>query len=412
MDPAESGSKSGSIFGGMLLICGSCIGAGMLALPILTGVAGFLPTLIMFVVAWLFMTITALLIVEVNSSFEKPVNFITMIGRTLGQTGRFLSWLLYLFLFYALLVAYLSGSGNHLANFVRQMFSLNLPDWLGSFLFVIVFGWVIYFGTRPVDLLNRGLMFGKILSFIGLVVLGVNYVVPKHLTYVNMKYSFFSLPVLIISFGFHNMIPSLSQYLNGDIKRIKISILAGSILTFCIYIVWEIVSLGVLPVQGEFGIFDSFKKDIGAAQAIRNFIGFSSFGVFAQLLAFFAILTSFLAQSLSLVHFLSDGFSLKKKKNENFWMCLVAFLPPVIFSLLFPQLFYAALNFAGGFCAVILFGVFPALMVWVGRYRHKIPTNYKITGGQPLLVSILVFALFIVFYQLSIMMGFKLFPKP
>lgn len=406
-------TDSGSIFGGMLLICGSCIGAGMLALPILTGVAGFFPTLIMFVVAWIFMTTTALLIVEVNSSFEKPVNFITMVGRTLGQTGRFFSWLLYLFLFYALLVAYISTSGSHLASFIKQMGFISIPDWFGSVLFVIAFGWVVYFGTRPVDLLNRGLMFGKILSFLGLVFLGMTYIASKHLSYVNVKYSMFSLPVLIISFGFHNMIPSLSQYLGGNVKRIKQSILAGSILTFCIYIVWEIVALGVLPVEGAFGVFDSFKKDIGAAQAIRSYIGFNSFGVFAELLAFFAILTSFLAQSLSLVHFLSDGFCIKRKmQTENIWMCLVTFLPPLIFSILFPQLFYAALNFAGGFCAVILFGVFPALMVWIGRYRHKIPSNYKIIGGQPLLIFILLFALFIVFYQLSNMLGFRIFPKP
>ncbi len=31
--------KSGSVLGGMLLIAGSCIGAGMLGLPVLTGLS-------------------------------------------------------------------------------------------------------------------------------------------------------------------------------------------------------------------------------------------------------------------------------------------------------------------------------------------------------------------------------------
>jgi tyrosine-specific transport protein len=41
-------NKPGSIFGGVLLIAGSCIGAGMLGLPIITGIAGFFPSLLMF----------------------------------------------------------------------------------------------------------------------------------------------------------------------------------------------------------------------------------------------------------------------------------------------------------------------------------------------------------------------------
>ena len=63
--------KHGSILGGMLLITGSCIGAGMLGLPILTGLAGFYPTLVMFFLAWAFMTTTALLLVEVNGWHKK-----------------------------------------------------------------------------------------------------------------------------------------------------------------------------------------------------------------------------------------------------------------------------------------------------------------------------------------------------
>ena len=43
--------KEGSVIGGILLIAGSCIGAGMLGLPILTGLVGFFPSLILFGIA-------------------------------------------------------------------------------------------------------------------------------------------------------------------------------------------------------------------------------------------------------------------------------------------------------------------------------------------------------------------------
>lgn len=399
--------KQGSILGGTLLITGSCIGAGMLALPILTGMAGFFPTMIMFFVAWIFMTTTAFLLIEVNSWFEKPVNLLSMVGRTLGKFGQYISWLLYLFLFYALLVAYISLSGSHVSGFANSLFHIQTPRWSGSLFFVLLFGWFVYLGTRPVDMVNRWLMLGKIGAYLLLLAFGFQYFSGEKIFYSDIKFAFFAVPILIISFGFHNMIPSLFTYLGGDVARMKQSILYGSLFTLVIYLVWEVMALGILPPDV---ILKSYTSNLDAATAIQRYLNKSVVGSFASSLAFFAILTSFLAQSLSLVHFIGDG--LKAKKRQSIWLCTLALLPPLAFALIKPDVVYKALNFAGGFCAVILFGVFPALMVWIGRYRKKIPSDYRITGGQPLLICILLFALFIVFYQLTMMFGLSIFPKP
>ncbi len=401
--------KVGSVFGGTLLITGSCIGAGMLGLPILTGIPGFFPSSAMFIIAWLFMLTTAILMVEILGWFDKPVNLISMVEHTLGSVGKTLCWFLYLFLFYALLVAYMSASGNHVSLFIESNFHLPLPNWAGSLFFVIVFGWMVYLGTKPVDHLNRYLMYGKILSFILLIVLGIQYIVPRFLLRFQPKYALFTFPILIISFGFHNMVPVLMKYMGGDRKRVRKSIYAGSFLTVFIYIIWEIVTLGVLP-YGD--IFHSYKIDVDAAQALRTYLGSSFIGYSAQSLAFFAILTSFLAQALSLTNFLSDGFKIKYKERENIWMCLLALLPPLAFSILFPDFFFQALNFAGGICAVVLFGIFPALMTWIGRYQKRKLLPDRVPGGRPLLILIFLIACFIFFDQFTTMLNFNFLPKP
>lgn len=401
--------KSGSVFGGTLLIAGSCIGAGMLGLPILTGIPGFFPSSIMFFIAWLFMLTTAVLMVEIMGWFKRPVNLISMVEHTLGPIGKVLCWFLYLFLFYALLVAYISASGNHVSLLAKDGFGAFLPNWAGSLFFLIVFGWMVYLGTKPVDHVNRYLMVGKIVSFLLLVILGVQYIVPKLLLHYEPKYALFTFPILIISFGFHNMVPVLMKYMKGDRKRVRQSIYSGSFLTVIIYLFWEIVTLGVLPI-GE--IHHSYNIDVDAAQALRTYLGSSFIGYSAQGLAFFAILTSFLAQALSLTNFLSDGFKIQHKERENVWMCLLALLPPLIFSFLFQDLFFQALNFAGGICAVVLFGIFPALMTWVGRYQKKNLLEDRVFGGRPLLILILLIACVIFFDQLSTMLNFNLFPKP
>lgn len=401
--------KKGSVIGGVLLITGSCVGAGMLGLPIITGLVGFYPSLLLFAIACFFMTSTALLVVEVDQWFEGRTNFITMVTSLLGPVGRVACWFLYLFLFYAILVAYIAGSGQHFA----ALFKSSLPVWVGSVLFVILFGWVVYLGTRPVDLLNRGLMFAKILVYLILVGVGFQYVSPGLLTYVDVKYSFFALPLLIISFGFQNMIPTLSHYLGGDIKRIKQSIIGGALFTLLIYIFWQIIALGSLPIDGDNGILSSFKKGVDAAVALQNQVNSAWIGTFASLLAFVAILTSFLAQTLTLVHFLGDGMRIKHDGHkENIGLCLLALVPPLVFAIINPSIFYKALNFAGGICAVVIFGVFPVLMVWRGRYFLDQEYDYRVRGGKPLLGVLFFIAIFIVFYQLTVMLGLSIFPVP
>lgn len=407
---AKAPPKKGSVFGGMLLIAGSCIGAGMLGLPILTGMAGFLPSLLMFMVACIFMTATSLLIVEVGQWFNGKTNFVSMVTRMLGPLGRVACWVLYLFLFYALLTAYIAGSGNHLSS----IFSGVLPTWAGSIFFVVLFGALAYFGTRTVDLTNRFLMIGKIAAFVALIALGFRYIMMDRLEYFNIKYSFFPLPILIISFGFQNMIPTLSHYLDNDIKRVKQSIISGAVFTLCIYLLWMILALGVLPVDGDNGILQSYLSGIDAAQALRENLANPLIGTFAACLAFFAILTSFLAQTLTLVHFLADGFNVETGYRENPWICLLALIPPLIFAIFDPSVFYAALSFGGGICAVVLFGILPVLMVWRGRYGLKEHHEgaYKVAGGKKLLVFLFCVATFIFFYQLSVTAGFDIFPKP
>ncbi len=398
-------AKKGSVLGGTLLIGGSCIGAGMLALPIITGLAGFVPAMVMFFCAWGFMTITALLMIEANAWFKDKVNIISMVGHSLGKWGRLISWTLYLFLFYALLVAYISGSGNLASTFLNWSFSWNIPIWIASLFFVLLFGWLIFLGTRPVDLWNRVLMVGKIATYLGMVFLGAAYVSPKLLSHFEPAYAVASLPVLVIAFGFHNMIPTLFSYMGGDVKRVRLTILSGGLFALGIYIIWEIIVLGIVPLEGSSGIRESLKGDKEAAQAVAGILGSSWVSMFAQGLAFFAILTSFLAQSLALVHFLSDGFKIKSQNRENIKMCALALLPPLILSVIYPQLFFTALNFAGGVCAVVLFGVIPVCMVWKGRYTKQLSSPYQVFGGKSLLVIIFLFAVFVLGFQLSSMLG-------
>ena len=80
-------SLTSQVFGGILLVSGCCIGSGMLALPISTGVAGYLPSIIVLLITWLFMLSTGLMILELNIKYGQNVNIATMAETALVLPG-------------------------------------------------------------------------------------------------------------------------------------------------------------------------------------------------------------------------------------------------------------------------------------------------------------------------------------
>src|SRR6185312_6915217 len=119
------------LLGGILLIVGTAVGGGMLALPIATSQAGFIYSTFLLFGCWLFMTAGAFLILEVNLWLPTNSNIISMAKQTLGGAGQIVAWVTYLLLLYSLLAAYIAGGGDFLRNLLAAM-GLSLPAWLAS----------------------------------------------------------------------------------------------------------------------------------------------------------------------------------------------------------------------------------------------------------------------------------------
>jgi tyrosine-specific transport protein len=382
----------GRVFGAILLVAGCCIGAGMLGLPVLTALGGFRPTIVLFTLSWLFMVITGLLLLEVNLWFREEVSIVSMAEKTLGTIGKFLAWGLFAFLFYSLMVAYAAGSGQLFSDFLKELFSISIPEWVGSLFFSVSFGIFLYMGTKSVDGINRVLMAGLAVTYFILVGMGSKHVNPEYLMNTNWTASLIGIPAMIISFGYHNLIPSLTTYLKHDVKKLRIVILVGSSIPLIIYLMWEWLILGIIPVDGEGGFREALNQGDMATRALRSAVGSSWVVDVAEYFAFFAIVTSFLTVALSFVDFLADGLKVKKDSRGKIILSFLSLAPPFVLALLFPKIFLVALNYAGAFGAVILFGILPALMVWSGRYRNKIAGSVLVPGGKITLIAVILFS--------------------
>lgn len=394
-------SPRSKLFGGILLIVGNCIGAGMLALPVLTGLGGFFPGIVMFVACWLFMITTGLLLLEVNVSLDKDVSIISMADRTLGLPGKIISWVVFLFLFYCLLVAYVAGSGALFNSVLNTVLGSVFPDWIGSALFVLLFGTLVFLGTGAVDHFNRWLIIGLAISYVLLIGAGSSQVNMELLNFQDWSYSLFMVPVLVISFGFHNMIPSLTTYLNGDVSLLKKVIYIGSSIPLLIYLIWEWLVLGTVPLSGENSFCTAIEQGLSASDILKRTLGNSWIGTIAQYFAFFALVTSFLAVALSFVDFLADGMKIKKTPKGKLFLCCMVLIPPLLLSFSYPHVFLTALNYAGGIGTVLLFGALPAFMVWKSRYRLYISRKKLVPGGKCLLIVVIFFAFGVLGLQIS-----------
>lgn len=392
--------KRGSLSGAILLIAGCCIGAGMLGLPVMSALAGFQPSLWMFLLGWLFMTTTALLLLEVNLWFTDEVSIISMADRTLGLAGKIVAWSCFIFLFYALGIAYIAASGELIAAFVQEAFGFFIPHSIGGIAVSLLFGIFVYLGTRSVDLFNRLLMIGLIASYILLVIFGAPHVNLSYLSYQDWSMAPLMLPIMIISFGYHNLIPSLKNYLHGDVKRLRIAIICGSAIPLFVYLVWEFLILGLVPVHGTGGFLEVIEQGSMATDILKAAAGALWVADVAQYFAFFAILTSFLGNSLSFVDFLADGFNIKKTQRGKVILCLLVIAPSLLLSLIYPHIFLMALNYAGAFGAVTLFGILPALMAWSGRYCKGFTGRELVPGGRITLIAIISFALAVIALQI------------
>ena len=102
-----------------------------------------------------------------------------------------------------------------------------------------------------------------------------------------------------------------------------------------------------------------------------------------------------LGVSFSMVDFLGDGLSLKRKGWDRCILCLLTFVPPFIITSIDPSIFIVAIGVAGGFGEAFLNGILPAWLVWVGRYRRKLRSPYLLPGGK-ITLAVLIAAAFIV----------------
>lgn len=387
---------SSKLVGGILLVAGTTIGAGMLALPVATAQLGFVGSTALLISCWGVMTACAFLFLEVNLWLPPNSNLISMAGATLGRVGQSVAWAVYLFLLYSILSAYIAGGGD-LFHYLLISHGIHLSVSVAALLFTVLFGLIVYLGIRSVDYVNRGLMTGKMGAFILLVILIFPFVSPAQLTTSEFKHIITpnSITVTTVAFGCLMIIPSLRTYFNEDVVSLRKAIFIGMLIPLICYIAWDMVIMGVIPLFGTPGLnqmLHSATSNSDVVAALNSLLQQNSITLLAKFFTSICMATSFLSISLCLSDFLSDGLGVSKRGLGNVLIYGATFLPPTLIVLFYPDAWSRGLNFAGLSCFILMI-LLPPLMVWFGRYHRDLAVeSYQVRGGKFLLALLVVFA--------------------
>ncbi|KAI4967656.1 tyrosine-specific transport protein-like isoform X1 [Hordeum vulgare subsp. vulgare] len=385
----EPGSITGSIF----LVAGTTVGAGILAIPAVTQEAGFLASAVTCIFCWAYMVITGLLVAEVNVNTmcelgSGGVSLVSMAKRTLGTVGVRTACFSYLFIHYALLVAYVARSSEILTN------SLGIPLWESATLFSLAFGGLCYFGSqRVIGAVNGFLVFSIITSFTALVVVASGNIQWSSLLETNFAAAPQSIPIIALSFVYQNVVPVLCTNLEGDLSKVRKAIVLGTAIPLALFLIWDAVILGTIPGFAESGAVTD------PLQQLRSSNG--TVGPIVEAFSFLAIGTSYIGFVLGLSDFIADLLKLPSGQNKPLTY-LVTLFPPLVLSLLDPEIFFKALDFAGTYGVLVLFGVFPAAMSWSERYSNDLeaPISPIVPGGKLTLSFVMGGALLVIFSEI------------
>nr|WP_265498053.1 tyrosine transporter TyrP [Providencia rustigianii] len=391
--------------GSILIVAGTTIGAGMLAMPLAAAGVGFTAIVCLLVGLWMLMSYTSLLLVEVYQHNPANMGLGTVAKKYLGPVGQVVTGLSMLLLMYALTTAYIGGAGVLISDSLSSWWGVTVSTETAIVMFTIVGGAIVCVGTHSVDFINRILFTAKTIFLVIMLAVMMPHAEAVNLSTLPLEKGLIlaAVPVIFTSFGFHGSVPSLVNYMNGDVRKLRIIFITGSAIPLVAYILWQIATLGAIPSETFMGILAQSSGLNGLLIAIRDVVATPRVNMAVALFMDLALATSFLGVALGLFDYLADLF----KRSNNFigrsQTTLLTFVPPLLAALFFSS-FVQALTYAAVALSVLAL-IMPALLTMRVR-KLEAPGIYRVKGGTPILSLVLLCGIAVIAIQFAIVTGF------
>lgn len=343
----KRGTKKLSLFEAASIVAGLGVGGGVMAVPYLASLNGYLTFLGIMLLSYLLSVLLHLMIAEIVIRDGTANQLVEIIGKYLFPgLARFRSIFLWLFFilitvsFYALLAGYIAGASEILADLS------GLPLWAGMLLFYAVAAGVVFYGLKALGLSEKyAILTAAIILFILAAGSLANPAGGLDLSFSGGNAALALYGMIMFCFASFFSIPQAAEGLSWNLKLVPKAVILGLGINFLFTFVVATMAMLASPTVTEVAI-------IGWGRAIGSWAS-----VTGSLFILLAILTSYWATSYALAVILVERLNWQYRFS---W--LVATLPTLALALPGLTGFLGFMRIAGGAIAILVaLLVIPAL---------------------------------------------------
>jgi len=343
------------------LVSGNMIGAGILAMPISAGIAGFWPSFFMMLFFSLSLFLSGIILAkEVNNKRNNTFNFPSLYEEHFGISGKWIASVANLIIFYGLLISYLVGA----SKIILIVFKIDMSfEPLVLFLIFILLTYITMSNMSIIKKYNSILMVSLWIAFFILTYSGSSGIEINRLTHVDWGYLPMAIPMIIGAFVFHSIIPTIcrdSKWSSDIWKPIALGLAMG----FVMNTIWLIISIGVVPEFGHISLNEARLTGVPITVEMSEILNSKLFLIMGTIFAIIAIATSYVSIGVSLKDFSKDILENSLNIYNRWTVFIISFIPPLVVSYLFADIFLKALNIVGGVGIVLLFGILPTIIYY------------------------------------------------
>ncbi|NAX46693.1 tyrosine transporter [Photobacterium halotolerans] len=388
------------LLGSSLIIAGTALGAGMLAIPMVLAQFGLLWGTLLMLLIWVGTTYAALLLLEASIKSGGGLGMNSIARKTLGKGGQLVTNGLLYALLVCLLMAYIIGAGDLLKKLTDGL-GVVLSATQAQIAFTVVAGVVVAAGTGVIDRLNRLLFAAMVIMLAMTLVTLVPGINPDNLASVgsdNKVALIKTSSVLFTSFGFMVVIPSLVTY-NPEAtqKQLRNMVIAGSVIPLFCYLFWLYAAVGNLSPEQLVGFANV--SELIAALSVNH----GSMQLILSVFTGLALLTSFLGVAMALFDQNADAFCQNRAVTY-----VLTFILPLLGAILAANQFLSVLSYAGIILVFLAIFVPMAMTVKVRKDGDKATVAvkegneavYQAGGGVMALALSFLFGCFLLLAEL------------